>query len=95
MSIKKKCPKCGSEKVQLSNERNKHGILWLILFGWIYLMWWCFKLMIAAVVFIYWDWWFALIKKSQGKGYVWISKRIITNKSKIYYCHECGNNFRA
>ncbi|MBR5027062.1 hypothetical protein IKX64_00485 [Candidatus Saccharibacteria bacterium] len=51
--------------------------------------------MVAVVVFIYWDWWFALIQKSRKKGYVWISKRIIENRSKIYYCHNCGYNFRA
>ena len=95
MGINRKCPKCGSAKVQLSNERNKHGFLWFILFGTIYAIWWLLKLMIAVVVFIYWDWWFALIQKSRKKGYVWISKRIIENRSKIYYCHNCGHNFRA
>lgn len=95
MGINRKCPKCGSNKVQLSNERNKHGFLWLLLFGLWYVMWWCVKAIAAFCVLIYFDWWFALIKKSQNKGYVFLSKRIITNNSKIYYCHDCGNNFRA
>ena len=36
-----------------------------------------------------------IIERLQNKGYVWLSKRIIQNNSKIYYCHDCGNNFRA
>ena len=32
MAVNKKCPKCGSENVQLSNESSKHGCLFLILF---------------------------------------------------------------
>ena len=95
MGINRKCPKCGSTKVQLSNERNKHGFLWVILFGMAYVIWWLFKLSIAIVVLVCWDWWFAIIQVSLGKGYVWISKRIIENRTKIYYCHGCGHNFRA
>ena len=38
MAVNKKCPKCGSEQVQLSNESSKHGCLFLILFGWIFLV---------------------------------------------------------
>lgn len=95
MGINRKCPKCGSTKVQLSNERNKHGFLWLILFGIYYVCWWACKAMAALMILMSFDWWFAIIKKSQGKEYVWLSKRIIQNKSKIYYCHDCGNNFRA
>lgn len=95
MPNNKKCPKCGSTKVQLSNERSKHGFLWLILFGTIYAMWWIIKATIAMCVLIFFDWWYALINKSQGKGYIWLSKRIIQNKSKIYYCHNCGHNFRG
>ena len=95
MGINHRCPKCGSTKVQLSNERNKHGFLWLILFGIYYAFWWICKATAALVVLMCFDWWFAIVKKSQGKGYVWLSKRIIQNKSKIYFCHNCGNNFRA
>ena len=39
MAINRKCPKCGSTKVQLSNERSKHGCLFVILFGIWYI--WC------------------------------------------------------
>lgn len=95
MSINKKCPKCGSTKVQLSSEKSKHGFLWLILFGWLWLMWWFCKAMVALMVLMCWDWWYALVKQSQGKGYVWLSKRIIENKSQVYYCHECSHNFRG
>ena len=95
MGINKKCPKCGSTKVQLSDERNKHGFLWLLLFGVFYISWWCFKLMIAAMLFCCVDWWMAIVNACQNEGYVWVSKRVITNRTKIYYCHDCGNNFRA
>lgn len=90
-----RCPKCGSTKVQLSNERSKHGILWLILFGWLYAIWWLSKAMVALIVLMFFDWWYAIIKKSQKKGYVWLSKRLIENKTRLYYCHKCSNNFRA
>lgn len=36
--LNRKCPRCGSTKVQLSSERSKHGFFWLILFGFFYLM---------------------------------------------------------
>lgn len=90
-----KCPKCGSTKVQLSNERSKHGVLWLILFGWLYVIWWCLKLVAALMVLMFFDWWYALLKHNNKKGYVWLSKRIMENKTRIYYCHNCSNNFRV
>lgn len=90
-----KCPKCGSTKVQLSNERSKHGVLWLILFGWLYVIWWCLKLIAALMVLMFFDWWYALLKHNDKKGYVWLSKRIMENKTRIYYCHKCSNNFRV
>lgn len=31
MAINVKCPKCGSTKVQLSNESSKHGCLYMVL----------------------------------------------------------------
>lgn len=95
MSINKKCPKCGSNKVQLVNERSKHGFLWFVLFGLFWCGWWLCKAMFAFMVFIFFDWWYAIIKKNQGKGYVWISKRMIENKARIYHCNECNHNFRA
>ena len=93
--LNKQCPNCGSHKVQLSSEKSKHGFLWFILFGLWYGMWWLFKAMLALMVLTCWDWWFAIIKKSQNKGYVWLSKRMVENHTKVYYCHDCGNNFRA
>lgn len=95
MSTNKKCPKCGSTKVQLSSENSKHGFLWLILFGIYYAMWWMCKLIVAMCVFLFFDWWYALINSNQSKGYVWLSKRILQNKTKLYYCHECGHNFKG
>lgn len=95
MSLNIKCPKCGSKEVQITNERNKHGFLWFILFGVLWLIWWGCKAAVACMVFICFDWWYAIIKKGEGKGYVWLSKRIIQNKSKIYYCNSCHHNFRA
>lgn len=95
MAINVKCPKCGSEKVQLSNEMNKHGCLWSVLFGIWYFIWIIIKWCIGACVFICYDWWAYIIHKSSSKGHVWQAKKWISNKKKIYYCHECGYNFRA
>lgn len=90
-----KCPKCGSTKVQVSQEKSKHGFLWFLLVGWIYGIWWLFKAAVALAVLIYFDWWWAIIKKKEGKGYVWLSKRIIQNKTKLCYCQKCHNNFKV
>lgn len=95
MSLNRKCPKCGSTRVQLSNERSKHGFLWFLLFGIYYLCWIMFKWMIGFLVLCCYDWWMALIKASQGKGHVWLSKGFFTGVKRIYYCHDCGYNFKA
>lgn len=95
MGINPKCPKCGSTKTKITTERNKHSFLWFVLFGWLWLFWWLCKAMAALMVLIYFDWWYAIIKKNQGKGYVWISKRIIQNSSRTYYCEKCHHNFRG
>ncbi|MBE6577718.1 MAG: hypothetical protein E7653_06230 [Ruminococcaceae bacterium] len=95
MGLNRKCPKCGSEKVQLSDTTKKHGCLWFILLGWIYILWMFFKWMIGFMVLICLDWWMAIIKKSQNKGYVWKSKRWFSGKTQYYYCHDCGHNFKA
>jgi len=95
MSINPKCPNCGSKDVQLTTEMSKHSVLWFVLFGWLWLLWWLFKAMIALYVLILFDWWYAIIKKSQNKGYVWISKRIMQNRSKTYHCNKCKKNFRG
>ena len=90
-----KCPKCGSEKVQLTSESSKHGCLWLILFGWAYLILVFFKWIIGFAVLVCIDWWMAMIKKSKGKGYIWKSKRWFSGKRRTYYCHDCSHNFRG
>ena len=95
MAINRKCPKCGSEKVQLSNERSKHGCLKYILFGLFYLCWVMMKWFIGIFVFILYDWWMAIVKKASGKGHVWQSKRWFSGTKKTYFCHDCGHNFVA
>ena len=30
-----------------------------------------------------------------GKGHVWQSQRWFSNRRRIFYCHDCGHNFRA
>ena len=94
MALNKKCPKCGSEKVQLSDVSKGHGCFWMIIFGWIYIMWLMFKWMIGLMVLIIYDWWVAIIKRVQKKGHVWQCKKWFSGKRKIYYCHECGHNFK-
>lgn len=95
MALNVKCPKCGSTNVQLSNQENKHGCLYIVLFGIFYFMWLMIKWMIGFMILICFDWWMAIVKKSSDKGYVWQSKRWFSNKRKVYYCHDCGHNFKA
>lgn len=95
MPINPKCPKCGSSKVKLTAERSRHNLIWFIIFGFFWCIWWCLKAVLAFYVLIFFDWWFAIVKKNQGKGYVWLSKRILQNKSRLYYCTKCGHNFRG
>lgn len=95
MAINVKCPKCGSTKVQLSNESSKHGCLYMVLFGWLYFIWLICKWLVGVMVFVFYDWWMAIIHKAAGKGHVWQAKRWFSNRRRIYYCHDCGNNFRA
>ena len=47
------------------------------------------------MVFFLIDWWLAIIKKIQGKGYVWKSKRWFSGRKKTYYCHDCSYNFKG
>ncbi len=94
MSLNAKCPRCGSTNVQLTSEKSKHGCLWLFLFGILYLIWipikWCIGLLVLLLV----DWWVALVKKKQGKIYVWKSRGFFTLSKRYYYCHNCSNNFK-
>lgn len=93
--INRKCPKCGGEHVQLSNERSKHGCLFTILFGFWYLglvlIKWCIGLMVLCL----YDWWMAILKKLQNKGHVWQCRKWLSGNKRIYYCHDCGHNFKA
>lgn len=95
MPINIKCPKCGGNHVQLSNESSKHGCLFTLLFGIYYIIWLFIRYTIGLVIFICYDWWMAIIHFSHNKGHVWQSKRWFSNRRKIYYCHDCGYNFRA
>lgn len=95
MAINRKCPKCGSDKVQLSNEMNKHGCLYMILFGWWYFAVLIFKWIIGLMILMLYDWWMAIIKAVMRKGHVWQCKKWFSNKKQVYYCHDCGHNFRA
>ena len=95
MSINKRCPKCGSDHVQLSNERSKHGCLWTILFGIYYISWLIIKWMIGAVVFLLWDWWTLIVDKIRKKGHIWQCRKWFSGNKRVYYCHNCGYNFKA
>lgn len=95
MSLNVKCPKCGSTSVQLSNVSSKHGCFWFILFGCYYLVWIFIKWMIGLMVLVCLDWWMAIVKAIMGKGYIWKCKRWFSGTKKVYYCHECGYNFKG
>ncbi len=90
-----KCPHCGSNNVQFSSERSKHGCLWFLLFGWLYILWILCKWMIGLLVLLLWDWWVAIIVSLTGKGYIWKCKGWFSGTKKIYYCHNCGHNFKG
>ncbi|MCH4167719.1 MAG: hypothetical protein LKF42_00570 [Streptococcaceae bacterium] len=93
--VNKTCPKCGGHRVQMSNERSKHGCLFFLLFSLYYIGWIFVKWGIAAFIFICYDWWMAIIKAIQKKGYIWQSKKWISGVKRTYYCHDCGYNFKA
>lgn len=95
MGVNTKCPKCGGQKVQLSSESSKHGCLFTVLFGIWYFFWLLIRWMIGLTILVAFDWWMAIIKAAQKKGYVWQSKRWFSNRRKVYFCHDCGHNFRA
>ncbi len=95
MSVNHKCPNCGSTHVQLSNEESKHGFFFFLFLGWLYLIWILFKWMIGIIVFLLYDWWVAIIHAAKGKGHVWQCKKLFSGRRRIYYCHDCGKNFRA
>lgn len=89
------CPKCGGQRVQLSNVQSKHGCLWAILFGFFYLALVFIKWMIGICVFVFYDSWAFFVAKGQGKGYIFQWKKWFSNSKKTYYCHDCGYNFKG
>lgn len=96
MAVNRKCPKCGSNRVQLSNEESKKsGCMWWLLFGWWYWIWILLKWTIGTMIFCFYDSWMSIVAKSTGKGYVWQSKKWFSTRRQVYYCHDCGYNFRA
>ncbi len=95
MGLNRKCPKCGSTRVQMTDNVKKHGCLWLLLLGWIYIFWVMLKWTIGFMVLIFVDSWMSIVKMVQGKGYVWQSKKWFSGKIQYYYCHDCGYNFKA
>ncbi|MBQ3054995.1 MAG: hypothetical protein IJC88_02715 [Oscillospiraceae bacterium] len=95
MALNPKCPNCGSGRVQLSNETSKHGCFWMLVFGIYYFMWIIIKWTIGLMILVYYDWWMAIIKACLGKGYVWQSGRWFSARKRVFYCHDCGYNFRG
>ena len=95
MMINKKCPRCGSDRVQLSLERSKHGCFWFILLGWVYLLILLFRWVIGLLLFVLWDWWMAIIHRISGKGHIWQCRKWFAGTRRVYYCHDCGCNFRT
>ena len=71
MSINKTCPKCGSNKVELTHVNEGHGCLFTFLFGLWYWLWVLFKWFIGLMVLMVWDWWFAIIMLIAKKPYQW------------------------
>ncbi len=95
MALNRKCPKCGSDHVQLSNEKSKHGCFWTLLFGVVYICWVFIKWMIGCIIFICYDWWMAIINKCRSKGHIWQCRKWFSGNKRVFYCHDCGYNFKA
>lgn len=95
MAGNRKCPKCGSTHVQLSFEKKRHGCLWTVLFGVYYILWVTVRWWIGCMLFLFWDWWMAIVKACLGKGHVWQCRKWFSGRKQFYYCHACGYNFKA
>lgn len=95
MALNRTCPKCGGNHVQMSDEKSKHGCLWTLLFGVYYLIVLIFKWVIGFFILVFYDSWMSIVKKCQKKGYVWQSKKWFSGKKRVFYCHDCGYNFKA
>ena len=94
MAVNRKCPRCGSNHVQLSNERSKHGCFWFILFGIYFICWLLIKWMIGLMIFMCYDWWMAIVKSIMKKGHVWQCRKWFSGNKRIFYCYNCGYNFK-
>lgn len=90
-----KCPKYGSNKVQMTAGKNRRGFLMTLLFGFYYLPALCCRWLFGFFVLIY-DCFAVIVKKikSPSLGYVWKCKRWFRNPRE-YYCHYCGYNFKG
>lgn len=95
MAFNKRCPKCGSEKCQMVQERGGHGCLWMLLFNIFYLGWVGFKWTIGFFVLIFIDSWMAILAAKDNKEYIWQCRKWFTSIRRSYYCHDCGYNFKA
>ena len=89
-----KCPKCGGTKCQLTNQGKHHGVFYFILFGIWWLLYAMFKWMIGLMILVYFDWWYAIIKKVKKEAYYWHCKKWFMKRSTDY-CPDCGYNFKA
>ena len=81
-----KCPKCGSENVNIqmvseSHLKTKHhSIIWWLLLGW---YWVPFKWLVLTLP--------ALILKLFGHK----KQKIVTKHKKMAVCQSCGNNWNV
>ena len=53
------------------------------------------KWIIGLLFFVLYDWWMAIIKGILGKGHVWQCRKWFAGTKRVYYCHDCGYNFKA
>lgn len=94
MSLNIKCPKSGSNHVQLSDVKSKHGCLWTLIFGVYYLVFLFIKWTIGVIILLAFDWWISIIMHILHKGYIFKCKGWFSSTKKYYYCHDCGYNFK-
>ena len=97
MPRNRKCPNCGSENVLLNvaDEENANGCLWFFLFGIVYIFWVLAKWTVGLIILCTYDWWMALAKSREQKGYVWKSERWFSGKRKSYFCQDCSHYFKS
>ncbi len=94
MRLNVRCPRCGSRRVQCSNERSKNGCFWFFLIGFPYVLFVLLKWMVGLFLLVCFDWWIAILRRSIGRGYVFRSLRLFSGTKRIFFCHDCGYNFR-